>query len=55
VGAFVRIGRLMQQLGVLCLGFFQDGDFGVGVFPERKEIFVARERPDAGDTGILRL
>jgi hypothetical protein len=25
---------------VLGFGFFQDGDVGVGVFPEREEIFV---------------
>jgi hypothetical protein len=31
---------------VLCLGLLQDGDVGVGVFPEgeRKEIFVGGER-----------
>jgi len=28
------------QLGVLRLGFFQDGDVGVGVFPEREEVLV---------------
>ena len=40
----------LLQLGVLRLGFFQDGDVGVGVFPEREEIFVGGERPDAGGT-----
>jgi len=29
------------QLRVFCLGFLQDGDVGVGVFPEGKEILVA--------------
>src|SRR5580693_4712587 len=28
------------KLRVLCLGFLQDGDVGVGVFPEGEEIFV---------------
>jgi hypothetical protein len=35
----------------------QDGDVGVGVgvFPEREEIFVGGERPDAGGIGIRSL
>jgi hypothetical protein len=37
---------------VLCFGFFQDGDVGVGIFPERKEVLVGGERTDAGDVGI---
>jgi hypothetical protein len=28
------------QLRVLRLGFLQDGDVGVGVFPEREEILI---------------
>jgi hypothetical protein len=28
------------ELGVLGLGLFQDGDVGVGVFPEGEEVFV---------------
>ena len=28
------------QLGVLRLGFFQDGDVGIGVFPECEEVFL---------------
>ena len=28
------------QLCVLRLGFLQDGDVGVGVFPEREEILI---------------
>src|SRR5262245_19413512 len=35
-----RVERLLQ-LRVLCLGFFQDGDVGVGVFPEGEEILVS--------------
>ena len=37
-----RDHRLLQ-LRVLRLGFFQDGDVGVGIFPEREEIFVGGE------------
>jgi hypothetical protein len=33
------------QLGVLRLGLLQDGDVGVGVFPEREEILVLTLRP----------
>ena len=36
----------LLQLGVLGLGFFQDGDVGVGVFPEGEKIFV-------GGAGLL--
>jgi hypothetical protein len=32
--------RTSLQLGVLRLGFLQDGDVGVGVFPEGEEILV---------------
>jgi len=32
--------RLGLQLSVLRLGFFQDGDVGVCVFPEGKEILI---------------
>src|SRR5271156_2830611 len=34
----------LLQLRVLRLGFFQDGDVGVGVFPEREEIVVGALR-----------
>ncbi len=47
-------GQLLQ-LRVLCLGFFQDGDVGVGIFPESEEIFVGGERPGAGRVGIRSL
>jgi hypothetical protein len=30
----------LLQLRVLRLGFLQDGDVGVGVFPEREEILI---------------
>jgi hypothetical protein len=39
---------VLLQLRVLRFGFLQDGDVGVGVFPECEEIFVGGERPDAG-------
>jgi len=37
------------QLHVFRFGLFQDGDVGIGVFPERKEIFVGGERSLCGD------
>src|SRR2546425_6335750 len=43
---------LLLQLRVLRLGFLQDGDVGVGVFPEREEIILGGERPDAGGVAI---
>src|SRR5437667_303588 len=43
---------LLLQLRVLRLGFLQDGDVGVGVFPEREEVVVGGERSDAGGVGI---
>jgi hypothetical protein len=33
------------QLGVFRFGFFQNGDVGVGVFPESQKIFVGSEWP----------
>jgi hypothetical protein len=45
----------LLQLRVLGFSFFQDGDIGIGVFPEGEEIFVRRERADAGGVGIRRL
>ena len=32
--------KILLQLGVLRLGFLQDGDVGVGVFPEGEEVLV---------------
>src|SRR5580693_1455968 len=40
----------LLQLRVLRLGFLQDGDVGVGVFPEREEFLIL----DAGLRGITR-
>ena len=34
----------LLQLRVLRLGFLQDGDVGVGVFPEGEEVLVNRAR-----------
>ena len=44
--------RALLQLRVLRLGLHQDGDVGVGVFPEREEIFVGGEGAGAGGVGI---
>jgi hypothetical protein len=41
-----------MQLRVLRFGIFQDGDVGVGFFPEREEILLGGERADAGGVGI---
>ncbi len=38
--------RQLLQLRVLRLGFPQDGDVGVGVFPEREEVLVLRASLD---------
>jgi hypothetical protein len=38
---FCRVRELLQPR-VLRLGFFQDGNVGVGVFPEREEILIRR-------------
>jgi len=43
------------EIRVLRLGFLQDGDVGVGVFPEREEIFVGGECPYTGSIGIRSL
>ena len=43
---FPVMGRkALLQLRILRLGLLQDGDVGVGVFPEREEFFVGGERP----------
>src|ERR1700757_1327257 len=47
--------RSLLQLCVLGFGLLQDGDVGVGVFPEGEEVFVSSERPDAGGIGIRAL
>ena len=43
---------ILLQLRVHSLGFFQDGKIGIGIFPERKEIFVGGEGASAGEVGI---
>jgi hypothetical protein len=40
--------RASLQLRLLRLGLLQDGDVGVGVFPEGEEVFVGGECPNAG-------
>jgi hypothetical protein len=45
----------LPQPCVLRFGLLQDGDVGVGVFPEGKEVFVSCEPPDAGGIGIRSL
>ena len=35
---------LLLQLGELRLGFLQNGDVGVGVFPESEEVLIRLER-----------
>src|SRR5205807_6502689 len=47
--------KQLLQLRVLRLGLLQDGDGGVGVFPESEEVFVGSERPHAGSIGIRSL
>ena len=39
-GSTVSVYGRLLQLRVLRLGFFQDGDVGVGVFPEGEEILI---------------
>jgi hypothetical protein len=41
VGGEPRTGT-RSELGVLRLGLLQDGDVGIGVFPEREEILIGR-------------
>jgi hypothetical protein len=43
------------QPRVLVLGLPQDGDVGIGVFPEGEEISISGKRPDAGGIGISAL
>ena len=47
--------RVSLQFCVLSFRLFQDGDVGVGVFPEREEIFVGGEGASAGKVGIRSL
>ena len=50
-----EITSLLLQLRVLRLGLLQDGDVGVGVFPEGEEIFIGGHCPDAGGIGVRSL
>ena len=34
----------LVEICIFCSGLFEDGDLGVGVFPERKEILIGRFR-----------
>jgi len=43
------------QLRVFGFSFFQDGDVGVGVFPEGEEIFVGGEGTGASSIGVCAL
>ena len=53
---FLVMGRkALLQPRVVRFRLLVDGDVGVGVFPEREEIFVSGERPDAGGIGIRSL
>ena len=46
----LKFQRLMQ-FRVVGFGFLQDGNVGVGIFPQCEEIFVGAERPDASGIG----
>ena len=49
---FPRTQRMfLLQPGVLGIGLLQDGDVGVGIFPESQEIFVGGESADTGRIG----
>src|ERR1700731_964275 len=45
----------LLQLGVFSFGGDEDRDVRVGTFPEREEVSVGSERPDAGGIGIRAL
>jgi len=45
----------LLQFGVLGFGLLQDGDVGVGVFPEGEEIFVGIEGAGTSSIGISAL
>ena len=46
---------LLLQLRVLGFGFLQDGDVGIGVFPENQEVLLGGECTDTGGVGIRSL
>src|ERR1035441_4449428 len=45
----------LLQRRVLGFGFLQDGDVGVGIFPEGEKIFVTSEGASAGEVRIRSL
>jgi hypothetical protein len=49
---FEYLNSRLLQLRVLRLGLLQDRDIGVDVLPQREEIVVGGERPDAGGIGV---
>ena len=51
------VSRYQRLLKFRVLGFrlLQDGNVGVGVFPEGEEVLVGSERPYAGGVGICSL
>jgi hypothetical protein len=49
--ASLPLGRSLQ-LRVFGFRFLQDGNVGVGIFPQCEEVFVGCERPDASGVGI---
>src|ERR1035437_2293236 len=53
--AITKSGRVSLQLGVLRLGLLQNGDVGVGVFPEGEKILVCCQSTNAGSVGISTL
>src|ERR1035438_3597094 len=55
MGAGYPQGDRLLQLREFRLGFLQDGDVGVGVFPEGEEVFVGGESASAGEVGIRSL
>src|ERR1700685_4466601 len=47
--------KQLLQLRVLGFGFFQDRDFGIGIFPKHKKPLIGGESPDAGGIGVRSL
>jgi hypothetical protein len=49
------VATYLLQLGVPRFGVFQNGDVGVGVFPETEEILIGGQRSSSGGVGISSL
>jgi len=47
-----RLKSVLLELGVFGFGLLQDGDIGVGVSPQREEVFVGSEGAGAGCVSI---